>query len=87
MYNENVIMVHLNISQDYGLSYCHQTIEEQAWLPFQKNIMGTVQKWQIKDWKMERKSCKDKNTIKTIHSVNLNESKKRVPWATFVLQK
>ena len=36
MYNENIVMVHFYIRQDFGLAYCHQTIEEQAWLPFQK---------------------------------------------------
>ena len=30
------MMVHLYISQDYGLAYCHQTEEEVAWLTFQK---------------------------------------------------
>ena len=28
--------VHSYISQDYGLAYCHRTIDEKAWLPFQK---------------------------------------------------
>ena len=32
-------MVHFYINQDYGLVYCHQTIEEEVWLPFQKIYM------------------------------------------------
>ena len=28
--------VHFDNSQDYSLAYCHQTIEEVAWLSFQK---------------------------------------------------
>ena len=31
-----IMKVHFNNSQDYSLAYCHQTIEEVAWLPFQK---------------------------------------------------
>ena len=30
------MMVHFYISQDFGLTYCHRTIEEVAWLPLQK---------------------------------------------------
>ena len=31
MYYENSIMVHFFISQEFGLAYCHQTIEGMVW--------------------------------------------------------
>ena len=31
------------IGQDYGLADCHWTIEEVAWLPFQKNNISIIQ--------------------------------------------
>ena len=32
-------------------------------------MMGTVKTWQFRDWKMERKSFKDKNILKILYQL------------------
>ena len=42
------MLVYFYISQDYGHAYCHRTIEEVVWLPFQKRIKNALGKTSMK---------------------------------------